>query len=908
MAGGGTVHIVSSLSDAGPGSLRETIATAHSGDTISFAVRGTIVLTNGELVLTNSLRIIGPGATNLALSANRNSRVIEILQGALVGVSGLTICDGHALDGVAGTSNNPVGGDGGGGGGIYNAGSVTVAQCVISNCAAGNGGAGYLIRTYYGSPNCTNWIAGLGGRGGAIYNAGKLLVSGSTLTSNSSGAGSNGGGAGAYGTAGSGGGGGGAICNMGTMSITNCTFEYNAAGHGGDGYSLIIDEFPGPSDGGEPGGAGGDGGAFYDAGQTTTTIVDSHFTCNSSGAGGIGNTEATLYSLPSVGGFGGAGGGGGAVWAEGSIRVKRCTFVANQTGPGGLGGLGVRIAGRGGIGGPGGAICAVGELSLTDCSCISNDATWGGDGGPTFHSGLAGSGGSGGSGGAVFALSTLRLNYCTFKANRAGWGGQGASVPAPRGYPSGPGGGGRGGYGGALYCDSELAATNCTFSGNCAGSAGGPGSAGFNPDVSGQASTSGSAGGQGGAIFACGMLVLHGCTLSGNVGGNGSSADAGSYFFSNSELGAVPYLIYYDRSGGPGGPGGTGGICSEGSLVLSLCTLSSNAGGAGGSGGYSSGEWPVTGFLTGGAGGSGGPAAVCSLSSNGPILIACTIANNRGGDGGPGGSGDGNFYTGTTGQGSGGAGGVGGVSNTNAAAPASVINTIVASDVGGFGGSGGPWRDSAGPAGAPDLEGAFISLGHNFIGQIDGSSGFANGLNSDRCGSGSAPMDPLLGPLADNGGPTLTRALLHASPALDGGDDALLQRPYVMRRDQRGYPRKSGAHVDIGAFEFQYAVRRDGFARGPLLNGNVSLNSNLPWNPPSKESGADGQATRTFQLTFSNSNPGATFTVLAATNLSVPPDKWTVLGQPTETEAGLFQFTDLEAATNPQRFYRVSSP
>jgi hypothetical protein len=60
--------------------------------------------------------------------------------------------------------------------------------------------------------------------------------------------------------------------------------------------------------------------------------------------------------------------------------------------------------------------------------------------------------------------------------------------------------------------------------------------------------------------------------------------------------------------------------------------------------------------------------------------------------------------------------------------------------------------------------------------------------------------DPLLGPLADNGGPTQTHALLPGSPALDHGAN-----PDELAFDQRGagFARLSGAGVDIGAFELQ---------------------------------------------------------------------------------------------------------
>jgi hypothetical protein len=68
-----------------------------------------------------------------------------------------------------------------------------------------------------------------------------------------------------------------------------------------------------------------------------------------------------------------------------------------------------------------------------------------------------------------------------------------------------------------------------------------------------------------------------------------------------------------------------------------------------------------------------------------------------------------------------------------------------------------------------------ISRGSNFIGNGDFSSGWSD---SDRVGTANVPLDPLLGPLQDNGGPTLTHAPLPGSPLLvDGaGDDSPDQR------------------------------------------------------------------------------------------------------------------------------------
>jgi hypothetical protein len=62
--------------------------------------------------------------------------------------------------------------------------------------------------------------------------------------------------------------------------------------------------------------------------------------------------------------------------------------------------------------------------------------------------------------------------------------------------------------------------------------------------------------------------------------------------------------------------------------------------------------------------------------------------------------------------------------------------------------------------------------------------------------------DPLLGPLQDNGGPTLTRALLSGSPAIDAGDPNFVGPPDY---DQRGpgYDRVRNGRIDVGSFEVQ---------------------------------------------------------------------------------------------------------
>lgn len=95
---------------------------------------------------------------------------------------------------------------------------------------------------------------------------------------------------------------------------------------------------------------------------------------------------------------------------------------------------------------------------------------------------------------------------------------------------------------------------------------------------------------------------------------------------------------------------------------------------------------------------------------------------------------------------------------------------------------------------APDVAGDFASVGYNLVGNGDESTGF--GSMGDLVGTTVTPIDPRLGPLQDNGGPTFTHALLAGSPALNAGDPGL-----AGTTDQRGVLRPQGGGVDIGAFE-----------------------------------------------------------------------------------------------------------
>src|SRR5204862_393147 len=73
-----------------------------------------------------------------------------------------------------------------------------------------------------------------------------------------------------------------------------------------------------------------------------------------------------------------------------------------------------------------------------------------------------------------------------------------------------------------------------------------------------------------------------------------------------------------------------------------------------------------------------------------------------------------------------------------------------------------------------------VSADHSLIGAADGAR-FSAGSANYRTGSRAAPLDPLLGPLADNGGPTPTHAPLPGSPLIDYGSNLA-----GLTADQRG--------------------------------------------------------------------------------------------------------------------------
>ncbi len=230
-----TITVTSLADDGSAGTLRKGIEATGSGGTINFQASlfstgpGTITLTQGELTIGRNMAIVGPGATTLSISGNNSSPVFNIQSGATVTISGLTI--------TGGVTNGAPGGDPNGdgataqGGGIFNAGTLTLKNCLIQNSSAtGGGGESYALGSSGGGE----------GAGGGIYNSWILILINCTLANNSA----TGGNAGSLdsqstGSYNGGGGAGGGIYNSRTLMLTNCTLaNNNATGGSKSSYTL----------------------------------------------------------------------------------------------------------------------------------------------------------------------------------------------------------------------------------------------------------------------------------------------------------------------------------------------------------------------------------------------------------------------------------------------------------------------------------------------------------------------------------------------------------------------------------------------------------------------------------------------------------------------------------------------
>ncbi len=264
-------------------------------------------------------------------------------------------------------------------------------------------------------------------------------------------------------------------------------------------------------------------------------------------------------------------------------------------------------------------------------------------------------------------------------------------------------------------------------------------------------------GGNGGGVLNDGgTMTITRCTISNNSAqySTGSSGDqatisgggilnysGGSLTITNSTISGNSCIVS-DSFGLNGSFGAGGGVSNWllGSMTIRNCTISGNSGVA-------------TGYATTMLGGG-----ISNYGSNLQITSSTIVHNSASG------------YSGGVG------GGIYGSPNGSTRTDSSIIALNTASTGPDFTGGGG-----------------LHSMGYNIIG--NNADAVISSQPTDQIGTPAAPIDPLLGPLANNGGPTLTHALQAGSPAIDRGNPAT-----AGPEDQRGYGRVGVP--DVGAFEF----------------------------------------------------------------------------------------------------------
>jgi hypothetical protein len=526
-----------------------------------------------------------------------------------------------------------------------------------------------------------------------------------------------------------------------------------------------------------------------------------------------------------------------------------------------------RFAGTNGGMGFGGSIYSAGsQVELLNCRFLSNNAA--GGKGSTFSIDppfvLVPADGGPAAGGAIYAIGgSLSLSHCLFVGN-ASKGGEGGTEVFGR--VNAPGGDAVGGA--ICVTNCALTALNVSFSNNIAWA----GEASFGPNRFGGGLACG------GAVYETSPAVaLSHCVFVANKALAGSrwldatykpSGDAfGGAVFHNSGTLSVVGTIFQQNSvtGGPGrgnvqltvsGDGNGGAVYGRSGIAeFKDSALVGNQA----NGGASSAPSAVTQAGTGRGGG------MCVTSSVDLRMANCTLADNSANGGSiiQGGI----LHHASAGSGFGGAiAGQGSLLNVTLSGNSARIGTgTIGNDLFDRPSSGGSSISGnmsltntilTCAAGETNVSGTITDGGHNIC--SDSSANFT--LPSSR-----NSLDPLLAPLADNGGPTPTLALLPSSPAIDAGDASV-----CTATDQRGIARPQGFGCDIGAFELVPTLT---LTEGP--DAFMTLNC-------------------TFQA-------GRTNTVQASTNLV----DWSILGIKVSDTNGAFDFLDPDSIRLPHRFYQV---
>lgn len=740
-------------------------------DTITFSVTGTITLGSQLPAITETLTINGPGASLLTISGNNLVRIMAVNAGTL-NLSNVTLANGNGIGVNGGAIRN-------------NATLVVTNTTFYSNTTEGNGGAvsnngtaSFANSSFISNTSPFTLTGGFGGAINSGAGAISLMITNTNFYTNSAAID-----------------GGGVRVGLGTATIVNSTFSGNSAPDGGgiqtgNSATLAVSNTSFYSNTASNSGGG------INIGLTKMTIANSTFSGNSAQSGGgiQNNGTLTLTSGTFTGNIASYGGGifnylaaanitntnfysntainGGGINNDtnSTLMLISSSLSGNQATNGGgiynnTSGTATLTSGvltgntalyGGGINNSGGT------LSLTDTNLYTNTVT--GDGGGLYNQSngkltvtnstiFANQASNGG--GLVNNGSTLMINNTTLMSNTAtsGSGGGGGLYNVTGGVLTiinssilGNQAMSTGGGGGTVNNFSTLTISNTTFTGNTASLGGGIDNLG-------------------------GTLAITSTNFYTN-----SATDGGGLYNRNS--GAL-FLTSSTLSGNLAGTSGGGLVNNSSKLVIDKTTFTSNTA-VGWSGG---GIYNVAGGIITMTNSSLSDNKVMSTGGGGGVIndgSTLTISNTT-------------LFNNTAST----LGG-GGILNANSGG-ITIINSTL-SDNAGL--SGGGVSNSAGTATLRNTIVANSSSGGNCFGAI--TNGGNNIDDGTTCGWGSSSgsqssTNPLLGPLANNGGATQTMALLTSSPAINAGNPSICPST-----DQRGLPRRSG-FCDVGAFEAQPA-------------------------------------------------------------------------------------------------------
>ncbi len=374
--------VVSIKADSGPGSLRNAVANAAPGDTITFLPAATPTITLASpIALTKNVTINGPGVASQKISGAFVTGIFTVSSAVNATIKNLTLANGYAPNG----------------GVISNAGSLTLDTdtLTLSNATSLGGGV-YSVGTALTITNSTFSSNGAA-NGGALYiSGGTISVTATTFQNNS--ATNNGG----------------AISDVNTSdTFDNDTFLSNNVGS----FTQI-----------------GKGGAVYIAGGTiSNSTFNNNAAVSSPGNTTSGGAVAASGALTltndnmsnNTASSSSSSGLGGAVYSTAPLTVTGGTYLSNQA-----------LAGGSTASARGGAIHATGVLTVTGATFTSNSTnasgianTTGGAIYSTFGGSISGSIFTGNSaiaqagvnaqGGALFSLSAFTITGCTFSGDSA---------------------------------------------------------------------------------------------------------------------------------------------------------------------------------------------------------------------------------------------------------------------------------------------------------------------------------------------------------------------------------------------------------------------------------------------------------------------------------------------------------